>query len=78
MLVSWDNHLQVAEGIEQVESCAVTWYNQEKLILFTVSKADIGKDYIFQELQEQLPSHAIPDELVPIDVLPFTSHGKMA
>ncbi|XP_049645894.1 beta-alanine-activating enzyme isoform X1 [Suncus etruscus] len=68
---------QVAEGIEQVESCAVTWYNQEKLILFLVSKADIEKDYIFQELQEQLPSHAIPDELVPIDVLPFTSHGKI-
>ncbi|XP_054996483.1 beta-alanine-activating enzyme isoform X2 [Sorex araneus] len=68
---------QVAEGIEQVEACAVIWCNQEKLILFTVSKADLGKDYIFHELQERLPSHAVPDDLVPVDALPFTSHGKV-
>ncbi|KAF5926876.1 hypothetical protein HPG69_001507 [Diceros bicornis minor] len=68
---------QVAEGLQQVESCAVTWYNQEKLILFMVSKNDLIKDYIFKELQKYLPSHAIPDELVLIDSLPFTSHGKI-
>ncbi|KAM9086010.1 beta-alanine-activating enzyme isoform 5-T8 [Megaptera novaeangliae] len=68
---------QVAEGLQQVESCAVTWYNQEKLILFMVSKNDLVKDYIFKELQKHLPSHAIPDELVLIDSLPFTSHGKI-
>ncbi|XP_006931171.1 beta-alanine-activating enzyme isoform X5 [Felis catus] len=68
---------QVAEGLQQVESCAVTWYNQEKLILFMVSKNDVVKEYIFKELQEHLPSHAIPDELVLIDSLPFTSHGKI-
>ncbi|XP_025777301.1 beta-alanine-activating enzyme isoform X1 [Puma concolor] len=68
---------QVAEGLQQVESCAVTWYNQEKLILFMVSKNDVAKEYIFKELQEHLPSHAIPDELVLIDSLPFTSHGKI-
>lgn len=60
-----------------MESCAVTWYNQEKLILFMVSKNDLVKDYIFEELQKHLPSHAIPDELVLIDSLPFTSHGKI-
>uniref|UniRef100_A0A8C2YLH2 Beta-alanine-activating enzyme n=2 Tax=Chinchilla lanigera TaxID=34839 RepID=A0A8C2YLH2_CHILA len=68
---------QVAEELQQVESCAVTWYNQEKLILFIVSRDDIVKDRIFKELQERLPNHAIPDELVLIDTLPFTSHGKV-
>ncbi|XP_062963789.1 beta-alanine-activating enzyme isoform X3 [Cynocephalus volans] len=68
---------QVAEELQQVESCAVTWYNQEKLILFMVSKDDLVKDYIFEELQKRLPSYAIPDELVLIDTLPFTSHGKI-
>ncbi|KAM9678464.1 beta-alanine-activating enzyme isoform 3-T5 [Trichechus inunguis] len=68
---------QVAEELQQVESCAVTWYNQEKLILFIVSREDLVKDYIFKELQEHLPSYAIPDELVLIDALPFTSHGKI-
>uniref|UniRef100_A0A8C5Y9T3 Beta-alanine-activating enzyme n=1 Tax=Microcebus murinus TaxID=30608 RepID=A0A8C5Y9T3_MICMU len=67
---------QVAEELQYVESCAVTWYNQEKLILFIVSKDNLVK-YIFKELQRHLPSHAIPDELVLIDVLPFTSHGKI-
>uniref|UniRef100_A0A8C7B5B2 Aminoadipate-semialdehyde dehydrogenase n=1 Tax=Neovison vison TaxID=452646 RepID=A0A8C7B5B2_NEOVI len=68
---------QVAEGLQQVESCAVTWYNQEKLILFVVSKNDLVKEYIFKELQKHLPSHAIPDELLLIESLPFTSHGKI-
>uniref|UniRef100_A0A8C9A4Q8 Aminoadipate-semialdehyde dehydrogenase n=1 Tax=Prolemur simus TaxID=1328070 RepID=A0A8C9A4Q8_PROSS len=42
-----------------------------------VSKDNLVKDYIFKELQRHLPSHAIPDEVVLIDVLPFTSHGKI-
>ncbi|XP_037385343.1 beta-alanine-activating enzyme isoform X2 [Talpa occidentalis] len=68
---------QAAEGLQQVESCALIWYNQEKLVLFMVSRNDLVKDYIFKELQERLPSHAIPDELVLIESLPFTSHGKV-
>lgn len=68
---------QVAEGLQRVESCAVTWYNQEKLILFMVSKNELIKDYIFKELEKHLPSHAIPDEIVLIDSLPFTPHGKI-
>ena len=60
-----------------MESCAVTWYNQEKLILFMVTKNDLVKDYIFEELQKHLPGHAVPDELVLINSLPFTSHGKI-
>ncbi|KAF6128450.1 aminoadipate-semialdehyde dehydrogenase [Phyllostomus discolor] len=68
---------QVAEGLQQVESCAVIWYNQEKVILFIVSKTELVKDDIFKELEKHLPSHAIPDELVPVDSLPFTTHGKI-
>lgn len=68
---------KVAEELNQVESCAVTWYNQEKLILFIVSRDDVVKDHIFKELRKHLPNHAVPDELVLIDTLPFTSHGKV-
>ncbi|KAL1790400.1 acyl-CoA synthetase family member 4 isoform X1 [Sigmodon hispidus] len=68
---------QVAEELHQVESCAVTWYNQEKLILFIVSNIDLEKDCIFKELQKHLPTHALPDDVVLIDTLPFTSHGKI-
>lgn len=68
---------QAAEELQQVESCAVTWYNQEKLILFVVSKDALLKERIFKELQQRLPSHAVPDELVSIGSLPFTSHGKV-
>ncbi|XP_028636590.1 beta-alanine-activating enzyme [Grammomys surdaster] len=68
---------QVAEELHQVESCAVTWYNQEKLILFIVPNVDLVKDCIFQELQKHLPAHALPDDVVPIDTLPFTCHGKV-
>ncbi|XP_055485176.1 beta-alanine-activating enzyme isoform X1 [Psammomys obesus] len=68
---------QVVEELHQVESCAVTWYNQEKLVLFVVSKVDLVKDYLFKELQKHLPSHALPDDVVFIDTLPFTCHGKI-
>ncbi|XP_004681336.1 PREDICTED: acyl-CoA synthetase family member 4 [Condylura cristata] len=68
---------QAAEGLQQVECCAVIWYNQEKLVLFVVSRNDLIKDYIFKELQKHLPSHAVPDELVWIESLPFTAHGKV-
>ncbi|CAH6887826.1 Aasdh [Phodopus roborovskii] len=68
---------QVAEELDQVDSCAVTWYNQEKLILFVVSKVGLVKDHIIKELQKHLPTHALPDDMVLIDTLPFTCHGKI-
>ncbi|XP_041526980.1 beta-alanine-activating enzyme isoform X2 [Microtus oregoni] len=68
---------QVAEELHQVESCAVTWYNQEKLILFVVTKVDLVKDSIFKELRKRLPTHALPDDMVLIDALPVTCHGKI-
>ncbi|NXC43575.1 ACSF4 enzyme, partial [Penelope pileata] len=68
---------QAAEDLCQVEACAVTWYQQEKLILFVVSSGDLNERETLQELQKCLPAHAIPDELVQIQTLPLTSHGKV-
>ncbi|XP_054845846.1 beta-alanine-activating enzyme [Eublepharis macularius] len=67
---------QLAEGHGQVEACAVVWSQQEKLLLFVVPKGSFRGD-LFRELQERLPSCAVPDELLPIDTLPLTSHGKI-
>ncbi|NXJ11866.1 ACSF4 enzyme, partial [Odontophorus gujanensis] len=68
---------QAAEDLCQVESCAVTWYQQEKLILFVVPRGDLEERETLQELQKRLPTHGIPDELVQIKALPLTSHGKV-
>lgn len=65
---------QAAEDLCQVEACAVTWYQQEKLILFVVPSGDLEERETLQELQKCLPAHAIPDELVRIKSLPLTSH----
>uniref|UniRef100_A0A8C6YG77 Beta-alanine-activating enzyme n=1 Tax=Naja naja TaxID=35670 RepID=A0A8C6YG77_NAJNA len=67
---------QVAESVCTVETCALTWYQQEKLILF-VSPKTASKRHLLKKLQECLPSYAIPDEVLLIDTLPFTSHGKI-
>ncbi|KAM9143776.1 beta-alanine-activating enzyme isoform 3-T4 [Pangshura tecta] len=67
---------QAAEGLCHVEACAVTWYQQEKLILFVIPKDNLARDTL-KELQKHLPAYAIPDELVLIETLPFTLHGKI-
>ncbi|NXU82715.1 ACSF4 enzyme, partial [Xiphorhynchus elegans] len=68
---------QAAEDLCQVEACAVTWYQQEKLILFVLPKDDLEEKETLKELQEHLPSYAIPDDIVVIKALPLTSHGKV-
>ncbi|XP_043369708.1 beta-alanine-activating enzyme isoform X6 [Dermochelys coriacea] len=65
---------QAAEGLCHVETCAVIWYQQKKLILFVVPKDNLARDTL-KELQKHLPTYAIPDELVLIETLPFTLHG---
>lgn len=59
-----------------MESCAVTWYQQEKLILFVLPKDDFEERETLRELQKCLPAYAVPDEIVVIKALPLTSHGK--
>ncbi|XP_054488650.2 beta-alanine-activating enzyme isoform X1 [Agelaius phoeniceus] len=68
---------QVAEDLCQVEACAVTWYQQEKLILFVLPKDDFKERETLKELQKHLPAYAVPDEIVVIKALPLTSHGKV-
>uniref|UniRef100_A0A8C3V7C9 Beta-alanine-activating enzyme n=1 Tax=Catharus ustulatus TaxID=91951 RepID=A0A8C3V7C9_CATUS len=68
---------QVAEDLCQVEACAVTWYQQEKLILFVLPKDDFEERETLKELQKHLPAYAVPDEIVVIKALPLTSHGKV-
>ncbi|GCB60124.1 beta-alanine-activating enzyme [Scyliorhinus torazame] len=77
---------QVAEGLNQVEACVVTKYDQDKLVLFVVPRSiaefregittNFRRD-ILLELEKHLPPHAIPDDVVKIDSLPFTTHGKI-
>ncbi|XP_061848549.1 beta-alanine-activating enzyme isoform X2 [Colius striatus] len=68
---------QAAEDLCQVEACAATWYQQEKLILFVVPKDDLEERETLKELQKCLPAYAVPDELVLVKALPLTSHGKV-
>ncbi|XP_077158160.1 beta-alanine-activating enzyme isoform X2 [Paroedura picta] len=68
---------QLAEDICQVEACTGLWFQQEKLILFVVPKGGLKREALFRKLQECLPSYAVPDELLLIDALPLTSHGKI-
>ncbi|XP_067993833.1 beta-alanine-activating enzyme isoform X2 [Melanerpes formicivorus] len=68
---------QAAEGLHQVEACAVTWYQQEKLILFVVPRGDLEERETLQELQQRVPAYAVPDELVLVQALPLTLHGKV-
>ncbi|NWQ70771.1 ACSF4 enzyme, partial [Neopipo cinnamomea] len=68
---------QAAEDLCQVEACAVTWYQQEKLLLFVLPKDDLEERETLKELQKHLPAYAVPDEIVVIKALPLTSHGKV-
>ncbi|XP_017679626.1 PREDICTED: acyl-CoA synthetase family member 4 isoform X1 [Lepidothrix coronata] len=68
---------QAAEDLCQVEACAVTWYQQEKLVLFVLPKDDLKEGETLKELQKHLPAYAVPDEIIVIKALPLTSHGKV-
>ncbi|NXI53534.1 ACSF4 enzyme, partial [Chloroceryle aenea] len=68
---------QAAEDLCQVEACAVAWYQEVKLILFVVPKDDLEERETLKELQKRVPAYAVPDELVLIQALPLTSHGKV-
>ncbi|XP_075422266.1 beta-alanine-activating enzyme isoform X2 [Ascaphus truei] len=67
---------QVVEGLSQVETCAVSWFEAKQLILFVVPNGSVAKRVLWKELQTHLLSHAVPDDMVLIEALPFTTHGK--
>ncbi|KFQ31971.1 Acyl-CoA synthetase family member 4, partial [Merops nubicus] len=68
---------QAAEDLCHIEACAVTWYQEEKLILFVVPKGVLEERKTLEELRKHVPAYAVPDELVLIKALPVTSHGKV-
>ncbi|XP_028658083.2 LOW QUALITY PROTEIN: beta-alanine-activating enzyme [Erpetoichthys calabaricus] len=71
--------VQAVENLSLVDACALTYYKEQKLILFIVAasqQADVGKD-VYRDLLKHLPAHAIPDEVMLVKSLPFTSHGKI-
>ncbi|XP_062899156.1 beta-alanine-activating enzyme isoform X1 [Mobula hypostoma] len=77
---------QVAESLKQVEACVLTICDQDQMILFVVpsglpeqqnkNSTNFCRD-ILSDLGKLLPSHAIPDDVVQINSMPFTSHGKI-
>ncbi|XP_075716078.1 beta-alanine-activating enzyme isoform X2 [Rhinoderma darwinii] len=68
---------QVVEELEPVESCAVLLFEAKQLVLFVVPKRPLEKKYFWRYLQTHLLSYALPDDLVLVDSLPLTKHGKI-
>ncbi|XP_063776957.1 beta-alanine-activating enzyme isoform X2 [Pseudophryne corroboree] len=68
---------QVVEGLEPVEACAVMLYEAKKLVLFVVPKRAVDERFLWRELQSHLQSYAVPDDLVFLDTLHPTKHGKI-
>ncbi|XP_028932498.1 beta-alanine-activating enzyme isoform X5 [Ornithorhynchus anatinus] len=68
---------QAAERLCGAEACAVTWGPREGLLLFVVPSGRLAKEQLLGELERRLPRHALPDDLVFVEALPFTSHGKI-
>ncbi|XP_069833752.1 beta-alanine-activating enzyme isoform X2 [Dendropsophus ebraccatus] len=68
---------QVVEKHEPVESCAVMWFRARKLVLFVMPKRPLERKSIWQYLQTHLLSYALPDDLVLVDSMPHTTHGKI-
>lgn len=54
--------------------------NEGKLILFVVSKQDDLspgiQEYLRTVMKRKLPRHYFPDEIIPVDEIPITKHGK--
>ncbi|XP_072920714.1 beta-alanine-activating enzyme isoform X1 [Hemitrygon akajei] len=84
--VNLESIQQVAESLKQVEACVLTICDQDQMILFVVpsglpeqqnkNSTNFCRD-ILSDLGKLLPSHAIPDDVVQINSMPFTSHGKI-
>ncbi|CAN2388622.1 Acyl-CoA synthetase family member 4 [Pristimantis euphronides] len=68
---------QVVEELEPVESCAVIWFKAKQLVCFVVPKRPLEKKSLWRYLQTHLLSYALPDDLVLVDCLPHTKHGKI-
>ncbi|KAM8939500.1 beta-alanine-activating enzyme [Pelodytes ibericus] len=68
---------QAVESFAKVEACALSWYEARQLVLFVIPKGSLEKKFLWKELQTHLLSYAVPDDIVLINSLPFTKHGKI-
>ncbi|KAM9329496.1 beta-alanine-activating enzyme [Gastrophryne carolinensis] len=68
---------QIVEGLESVEACAAIRFVGEQLVLFVVSKESVDQKALWRAVQTNLLSYAVPDDLLLIDSLPLTKHGKL-
>ncbi|XP_071980107.1 beta-alanine-activating enzyme isoform X1 [Engystomops pustulosus] len=68
---------QVVDKLEPVDSCAVVWYQAKQLVLFVVLKKPLEKKSLWRYLQAHLLSYTLPDDLVVVDRMPLTTHGKI-
>ncbi|KAM4807668.1 beta-alanine-activating enzyme [Rhinophrynus dorsalis] len=68
---------QAVESFAQVEACAVSWFESKQLILFVVPNGSIEMSVLWKELKAHLLSYAVPDDVVLIEALPVTKHGKL-
>ncbi|XP_040274754.1 beta-alanine-activating enzyme isoform X1 [Bufo bufo] len=69
---------QVVERLEPVESCAVMWFKAKQLlVIFVVPKRPLEIKSLWRLMQSDLLSYALPDDLVLVDSLPHTKHGKI-
>ncbi|KAG8453774.1 hypothetical protein GDO86_000412 [Hymenochirus boettgeri] len=67
----------VAESIGLVDTCTTLWFQDSKLIIFAVPKDSVEKKILWKELQSHLLSYAVPDDMILVDSLPLTKHGKV-
>ncbi|OCT99521.1 beta-alanine-activating enzyme [Xenopus laevis] len=68
---------QSAESLAHVEACTALWFQAKQLILFVIPNGPLEKKFLWKELQSHLLSYAVPDDLVLVETLPLTKHGKM-
>ncbi|XP_053314643.1 beta-alanine-activating enzyme [Spea bombifrons] len=68
---------QVVESLDHVETCAISWFEARQLIIFVISKGLVEERSLWKDLRAHLLSYAVPDNLVLIDSLPLTKHGKI-
>eukprot|EP00079_Xenopus_tropicalis_P014600 XP_004911256.1 PREDICTED: acyl-CoA synthetase family member 4 isoform X2 [Xenopus tropicalis] len=68
---------QSAESLAHVEVCTALWFQEKQLVMFVIPNGPLEKKFLWKELQSHLLSYAVPDDLVLVETLPLTKHGKM-
>ncbi len=70
--------LMESDAILQTTVQVIDEENENKrLVAYIVSKGEFDKSNIYEYLKTSLPGYMIPAQLVPLDFLPLTSHGKV-